>query len=405
MHRRLLKFITRLRDRGLPISPREHLDALAALDHVRWLDRTAFREALRATLVKRQDHAAAFEEEFAAFFAPPPLPATHRAGKVGRGGKRERGQHRAHTGQEGQRRPGSSVGEPRPTGKPAGYRGHQHSDTPASSPAGRGGEPQEEGEARRVTFRGTRPPTVTRSVQELSRTDLHRLTEAEQRELRRQVRLAARRVASRLSRRHKHSRRGRPDLKRTLRTSLQFGGVPFVLAHKARRLARAEVVVLCDVSGSVVRASELVLEFLRALTEARAIVRVFAFTNRAAEITAALAAGAANLPKAAADAGVDLHAFSDFGHACHDLATRCPGLVTRRTTLLVIGDARNNYGDPLAWAFEDLAAPARRVLWLVPEARQRWNTGDSQLAAYAPLCDVVAECHTLEHLLRALQRL
>jgi uncharacterized protein len=194
------------------------------------------------------------------------------------------------------------------------------------------------------------------------------------------------------------------DLKRTVRRSLQFGGVPFELAHRTRRRSRADILVLCDISGSVVRAADLMLEFLQALYQDAGRIRIFGYTNRVTDLTQAMRERAGSLAQLAARAGVDLHAFSDFGGSCHDFLQRFPGAITRHTTLLVMGDARNNFGDAMAWAFEDLAHPAHKVIWLVPEARERWNTGDSQLAEYVPRCDTVAECHTLERLLRALQR-
>jgi len=423
MQAALHRFIRHLRNRGLAISPGEHLDALAAVEYVAWEDRIAFREALRATLVKRPELSGVFDEEFARFFAPPPLPKSDGKGKQGAGGQRP--------SQEGRRARGDSPAAGRSQGQehqqeraqePSGAKGDrlrgehsgpQRSDAEESAGGqgaqratrGREGETGARSEQpRRVTFHGDRAPAAERSVEQLSRAILRGLTPAQVQELRRQVRILARRLAARLSRRRRASRRGPVDLKRTLRQSLQYGGVPMVLRHRARRRDRPQIVVLCDVSGSVLQAAELMLEFLRAMYAAPGDLRVFGFTNRAAQMDEALARSGADLRAAVRGAGLDPDAFSDFGGACYDLLHKHPGIVTRRATLVVMGDARNNYGDPMAWAFAELAGPARKVVWLVPEAREKWGTGDSQIAQYAKDCDVVAECHTLQRLLRALAR-
>jgi uncharacterized protein with von Willebrand factor type A (vWA) domain len=404
MQQLLLRFVNRLRSRGLDISPGEHLDALAAVETLRLEDRVAIREALRATLVKQEEYRKVFEEEFAAFFVAPPLPRKEGRGKKAGGGiskPRETGRGPAMA----ERSLAHGVGGERPQSqqRPGGTQGMPSSTDHRTAQTGRAPSTEAEpGPGKTlVTFRGVQPPEAERSVQALTRTELRRLSASDVRELRRHVRTMARRLASRLSRRRTSSRRGQVDVKRTLRRSLQFGGVPFLLAHRSQKRKRPEVVVLCDVSGSVIRAGELMVEFLQALYQDIAHLRVFAFTNRVAEITGVMGS-TRELSELVASAGLDPNAFSDFGSACYDLITRFPGVTGRRSTLLVMGDARNNYGDSMVWAFEEIARPARHVIWLVPEGKERWNTGDSRIADYADLCDTVAEAHTLERLLRAL---
>lgn len=418
------RFIRHLRDRGLAISPGEHLDALAAVERIAWEDRAAFREALRATLVKRPELSGVFEQEFARFFAPPPLPKAEDRGKQRAGGERfsregrkARGDAPLHERSRGREQERERAGEPPETHadrQQAEQRGPEDSQTPDVAQRPRQEREQrgaqEKGcarsdQPRRVTFHADRPPRAERSVEQLSRQVLRGLTPDQVQELRRQVRILARRLAARLSRRRRVSRSGPVDLKRTVRASLQYGGVPMVLRRRSRRRDRPQIVVLCDVSGSVLQAAELMLEFLRALYAAPGDLRVFGFTNRVAPMDEALARTGPDLRSAVDAAGLDPDAFSDFGGACYDLLKRYPGVVTRRTTLVVMGDARNNYGDPMTWAFAELAGPARKVVWLVPEARQKWGTGDSQIAQYAEQCHVVAECHTLQRLLRALAKI
>jgi len=193
-------------------------------------------------------------------------------------------------------------------------------------------------------------------------------------------------------------------MKGTIRKALQFGGVPFVLARRQPKVKEPELVVLCDVSGSVVRMSELTLELLRGLSAVARRTRVFAYTNRAVEVTAALRGGEGNLAGAAEGLGLNLHAFSDFGGACYDLVSREPALVGPKASVIVIGDGRNNHGEAMPWAFDDLVRRAHRVVWLVPEPKERWNTADSQLDEYRPSCHIMAECDTVEKLLRALRK-
>jgi hypothetical protein len=407
MRAALQRFVRRLRSRGLEVSPGEHLDALAAVQLVRWEDTRAFREALRATLVKRSDHYPVFDAEFARFFAPPPLPPGENKGKQGAGGSRRSGQgHARGQSEEGH----GKVQREEPEGPALTPGQRPGGDTPSQGPgASHAVESERHGElpgrTHRVTFRADRAPEEPRSHEALLRAELRHLSPAEVADLRRHVRLMARRMATRLSRRRRASHSGAVDLKRTVRLSLTTGGIPFRLAHRSRRVARPDILVLCDVSGSVLRAADLILEFLQALRTIGGRIRVFGYTNRVADLTSLWSPQESDLRAALDASGLDLQAFSDFGGACHDLLTRFPGAVTRHTTLLVMGDARNNYGDAMTWAFADLAGPAHRVLWLVTEARERWNTGDSQIAHYQPLCDTMSECHTLERLLRALQRI
>jgi uncharacterized protein len=407
MRAALQRFIRRLRSRGLEISPGEHLDALAAVQVLRWEDARAFREALRATLVKRQDHFPVFDAEFARFFAPPPLPPGENKGKQGAGGSRRSGQGHSR-GQSEEGRGQVQRDEPEGPALTPGQRPGGESTSQAPGATSHAAEPERHGElpgrTHRVTFHADRAPEEPRSHEALLRAELRRLSPAEVADLRRHVRLMARRVATRLSRRRRAARAGAVDLKRTVRLSLATGGVPFRLAHRTRRISRPDILVLCDVSGSVLRAADLMLEFLQALRGVAGRLRIFGYTNRVADLTGLWSAREPDLRAALEASDLDLQAFSDFGGACYDLLTRFPGAITRHTTLLVMGDARNNYGDAMTWAFADLAAPAHRVIWLVPEVRQRWNTGDSQIAEYQPLCGTMAECHTLERLLRALQR-
>ena len=195
-----------------------------------------------------------------------------------------------------------------------------------------------------------------------------------------------------------------------MRQSALTEGVPFVIPMRERRPRRPRLIVLADVSWSVLRASSFFLQLASAFVlspGSRSRVSVFLFVDGCVEATRmfsemkgsetpALSGLIDKLPSLNPDAA------SDYGRAFHQAAhsrqashaaLRSGG---RDTVLVVLGDARNNFGDPQAWAFEDLAARCRKVIWLVPEPPSLWDTGDSVLSEYLPSCDVVCEAGDLE---------
>jgi len=215
------------------------------------------------------------------------------------------------------------------------------------------------------------------------------------------VRRLARRLQGRLARRDRSRRRGVLAVHRTLRRNLGLGGVPARLAFRRRAPRRPEVVVLCDVSESVRHATRLMLLFLYALQGRFTRVRTFVFVADLAEVTDALRAEGD--PARAADLAVsgravNLAANSNYGRVLRTFHRDFLAAVGRRTTVLVVGDGRNNYHPPEAWVLEELRRRARRVLWICPEPRPAWGTGDSEMPLYAARCDRVAEVTTLAEL-------
>ncbi|MFJ8436293.1 VWA domain-containing protein [Kitasatospora sp. NPDC094019] len=207
-------------------------------------------------------------------------------------------------------------------------------------------------------------------------------------ELRRAVHPLARKLATRLAARRRRAARGRIDLRRTLRRSLSTGGVPLRPAHRLRRPARPELVLLCDVSGSVAGFSDFTLLLVQAMRDQFSKVRVFAFVNRTAEVTDLLTRGggdpAALARRILTEAKVmGHHGNSDYGSALGEFAEHHLDAVGPRTAVLILGDARNNYRDPHLPALRLIAARARQVHWLNPEQPALWGTGDSAAPAYA----------------------
>ncbi|MFB8237956.1 VWA domain-containing protein [Kitasatospora purpeofusca] len=207
-------------------------------------------------------------------------------------------------------------------------------------------------------------------------------------ELRRTVHPLARKLATRLSARRRRAARGRIDLRRTLRRSLSTGGVPLRPAHRLRRPARPELVLLCDVSGSVAGFSDFTLLLVQAMRDQFSKVRVFAFVNRTAEVTDLLTRGGGDPATLARRILTEAkvmghHGNSDYGSALGEFAEHHLDAVGPRTAVLVLGDARNNYRDPHLPALRLIAARARQVHWLNPEQPALWGTGDSAAPAYA----------------------
>ncbi|MEU3522418.1 VWA domain-containing protein [Streptomyces sp. NPDC038707] len=228
-------------------------------------------------------------------------------------------------------------------------------------------------------------------------------------ELRRTVQPLARKLATRLAARRRRAARGTIDLRRTLRSSLSTGGVPMRPVLRRRRPVRPELVLLCDVSGSVSGFSDFTMLLVQALHEEFAKVRVFAFVNRLDEVTGLLDRGRADPDGLGARIRAEAtltgwHGSSDYGMALGEFAERYGGAVGPRTTVFVLGDARTNMSDPNLPAVRDIARRARRVHWLNPEPRDRWGTGDSAAPAYAGLVDM-HECRTARQLGALVSRL
>lgn len=228
-------------------------------------------------------------------------------------------------------------------------------------------------------------------------------------ELRRTVQPLARKLATRLAARRRRASRGTIDLRRTLRGSLSTGGVPMRPVLRRRRPARPELVLLCDVSGSVSGFSDFTMLLVQALHDQFSKVRVFAFVNRIDEVTGLLERGAADPEGLGARIRAEAsltghHGSSDYGVALGEFAQRYGAAVGPRSTVFVLGDARTNMSDPNLAALRQIAGQARHVHWLNPEPRSLWGTGDSAAPEYAELI-AMHECRNAHQLGALVSRL
>jgi len=210
----------------------------------------------------------------------------------------------------------------------------------------------------------------------------------------------ARKIKDALALRQRREQKGKLDPKRTFRASLQYDGVPLELRWRHRHREKPRLVTLCDVSDSVRNASRFMLQLVWNLQDCFSKVQSFAFVSEIAEVSEAFR----TLPVeraveyALGGARVDYHSRSDFGYAFARFTRESLERLDRKTTLLVLGDARNNYNDPQAWALRLMRERVKGIIWLNPEGQWGWGVGDSVMPLYAPHCDVVRECRTLSQL-------
>jgi uncharacterized protein with von Willebrand factor type A (vWA) domain len=244
-------------------------------------------------------------------------------------------------------------------------------------------------------------------LQALAEKSFFYLTEEEMRRMQEAVTKLAQRLKNVVTIRRKRARRGRFDSSRTLRANLQFGGVPFRMYFDHKRKDKPQVIVLCDVSDSVRNVSRFMLQFVYALQDLYSKVRSFIFVADVGEVTQLFTEHEANVALDTALTGnvINVYAHSDFGRAFRSFHRDYLGAVNNRTTVIVLGDARNNYNLPHEWALKDVHLRAKQVIWLNPENKMTWGFGDSEMDRYAPYCSVVEECRNLNQLYRVIDRL
>ncbi len=212
----------------------------------------------------------------------------------------------------------------------------------------------------------------------------------------------SRKLAVRLARKRRHGRRGPLDFRATMRRSLSTGGVPVDPRYRHPRPSKPEIFVIADISGSVASFARFTLHLVYAISSQFSKVRSFVFVDGIDEVTRFFegvvdpAEAVVRINTEADVIWVDGH--SDYGHALSEFHRRWGDEVTSRSSVMVLGDARNNYHASQSWVLEDLQARARHVFWLNPEPREYWGSGDSIIGEYAVHCDRVVECRTLRQL-------
>ena len=442
---RVLELGEELRGEGVAIGTSELLDAFAALEQVPWTEPADFREALAATLAKSQEDRRVFDLVFDRFFFRAAEMAAVREG-IGEGGGidaegaelnletlRQQIARALAEGNEnamrdlarlaiaafGRQGEGSGVigVDVQRIRRALGLRSEPQPDLPAEDPRAEG-LPRDQlrrfeqllrQELERAQIERTEALPPARPLNELDRAlpsgplqDLaavHRVVAQLKRRLKTQGQ------ESRGRKRHAHV-----DVRRTMRASLETGGVPVVLKYRPVRPRRLEIYVLCDVSTSVTSASVFFLSVLHALHDSFRKMRSFVFIERISEVTDVFHRERnfrAVSEAIGRDAGVaDISGYTDYGRVWSEFRDLVEDDLHPRATVIVLGDARTNGRDPRADVFAQVAGRAGRTFWLNPEPKLYWNYGDSVIAAYARHCEAF-ECWTtgqLEDFVKALTR-
>jgi len=220
--------------------------------------------------------------------------------------------------------------------------------------------------------------------------------------LRKSLAPLSRKLAVRLARKRRHGRKGPLDFRSTVRHSLSTGGVPVEPRFRYPRPSKPEIIVIADISGSVASFARFTLHLVHAISSQFSKVRSFVFIDGIDEVTSYFEgvddpAEAVHRINTEADVvWVDGH--SDYGHALTVFWERWGEEITPRSSVLLLGDARNNYHASGSWVIKEIRARARHVYWLNPEPRAYWDSGDSIVGEYATYCDEVVECRTLRQL-------
>ena len=435
---KLLGFCEELRSEGVAVGTSELLDAFAALEEVPWTRQDDFREALAATLAKSQEDRRVFALLFERwFFRAAEAEAVERG--IGEEGQRHEGGERLDIEELRERIRRAIVagndGEMRDLARLAiaafGRRGEGSGVvgvdvqrirrtlglSAGAQPAADGGGAAEpapiereqlnrfERHLRRELERdliertSTLPPS--RPLAELDRA-LPTSPTQDLAAVHRAVSQMKRRLAT-LGHEQRGRRRGRAvDVRRTMRASLETGGVPLRLRYRPKRPRRPEIYVLCDVSTSVTSASVFFLSVLHALHDSFRKLRSFVFIERISEVTEVFEHERdfrTIAERISREGGVaDVSGYTDYGRVWLEFLAEISDDLDPRSTVIVLGDARTNGREPHAEVFAEVAARAGRLFWLNPEPRLYWNYGDSVMAAYERHCDGAFECWTTRHL-------
>lgn len=452
-------FIDELREAGVPVSMVEAIDGMKAVEAIDLSERVALRETLRATLVKNLRHERAFDTAFDIYFSTVPMPGADPddvvsdtgvsgdpGGGPGAGGEDEIDEEAlfeallealAGMDHEALRRSVRDAVdrlagmEP---GRPVGgtyylYRTLRRLDLAKLETElleALGGdeelsefeerllreeiealiehlreEVQEEIRRRLVDDRGREAVAKTLRRPLIEDVDLMHATTNDLAEMEAAIGPLTRKLAARLARRRK-KRTGRLDFRRTVRKSLATGGVPADPQFRYPRPHRPEVWLLCDISGSMATFSRFTLQFTHAMSTHFSRLRSFAFVDTIDEVTDFFGPGidfSSAVSRITAEAEVVwLDGHSDYGNSLETFYNRYGNQLTPRTTVIITGDARNNYRPARDGVLDDVAKASRALVWLNPEPMAYWDTGDSAMSDYARHCTSVHEVRTLRQL-------
>jgi uncharacterized protein with von Willebrand factor type A (vWA) domain len=233
------------------------------------------------------------------------------------------------------------------------------------------------------------------------------LTKKEVDAMREVIEQLVRKLKDTISRRYSCRTRGVLDIKKMLRRAASYQGLPMELFYRHHPLRKTKIVALCDVSGSVWSAARFMLNMLYSLQECFTQVRSFVFVAGLDEVTDVFEDYEINqaIEKILKEANIEYNAATDYGLTFRQFKTRYMDMLNKKTTLIIIGDGRTNYANPEERILDEMRERSRRVIWLNPETRYFWYTGDSEMRTYMPYCDEVRPCQNLNQLLDFIESL
>lgn len=441
--RKIYEFIDVLRDADVAVSAEEVLSVFSALHHVSIMEKTSFRQALRTTLIKDFTDIPVFDRCFSQFFEPAGTDTEAAAQVIDELRRFTAGDEGLTAGDlqdlEGmiqefidglpqqllfQRTPEELMrlflDQIEVSGGSGGLGMLLFNTRRQFTQGGHGAPaadeiPPEAPDLRALLLSLTREQVDRHRIgtqlkqreEYLLTKPIYRITPQEIREMRELIRRFGQKLKNRISLRKKRVRHGGFDVKRTLRRSLQYGGVPFRIYHKDRKIDRPQLVVLCDISGSVNQYSRFMLLLTYTLQGLFSKVRSFAFISNMVEITPLFREMD---PERALNSIFQDNEFtygwgSNYGR-CFDIFVRdFSDALTSKTTVLVLGDGRNNYQDPGLASFLKIKERSRNLFWLNPDRKHLWAWSDSAAHIYREYCDEMKEVNSFLDLSEFIDRL
>ena len=438
----LLQFIRHLRDHELRVSTAETLDAMQVVACLGYGDRRLLRDGLASALAKSEDEQRRFRQCFAQFFDFSDDTQDDVASAVDPVGDESQGDEGLAAGDgEGEGQGGAGGGGQGSEGLRADVMRAADAAQLASLqyPTQRGiyrrrlldalndgerrdsiarlaeGSPEERARSRWLTAQREQQLVMiaelldrqlllsnqssSRSLQEslMRNSPLSALDHYYRGRLPPLIRKLAKKLAAKHRPRLRSAKRGQPDIRRTLHRSVAYDGVPFKRYWRHRRREKSDIYLLCDLSGSVGRWSQVLLLFVQALAEVLPRSRCFVFCGESIEISDILREHPADEAVALIQQRHGLGS-SDYGRALRSFRASVEGTLSRRSTVMILGDGRGNGGDSGIDALRYLYQHSRLLLWLNPEPVSRWYTGDSEIRRYQSACHHVAECGSLRQL-------
>jgi uncharacterized protein with von Willebrand factor type A (vWA) domain len=244
-------------------------------------------------------------------------------------------------------------------------------------------------------------------LKELGERPFSSFTKQELEEMREAIDKLVRKLKNNVSRRFAVKHRGNLDVKKTIRSAARYGGVPVEIKYRHKSLRRSKIVTLCDVSGSVWAAARFMLNLLYSLQECFDKVNSFVFIDELTDVTAVFEQKEINeaIRFVLEEADVNYNAQTDYGVTLRHFQRDYMDLLTKKTTLIIVGDARSNYMHPEDAILGQMRDRCRRVIWLNPEQEQIWGTGDSEIKTYMHHCHEVRQCGNVNQLIAFIEEL